>query len=159
VGRILLELYKKHEQHNLIHSDNICTALQLINFYQDVAIDYAKNRFYLSYDILYEHNFSMDNLKDLCEFSKNNNPKKHNSWLEWQQMMYNQVHIAQQMLLSGLPLCKNLPKRMGLELKCMIYAANTICNKLHKINYNVFTKRPVLKWYDWITILATTIIK
>ena len=162
IGRILLELYKKHTIQNLVHSDNICTALQLINFYQDVLIDYHKQRFYLSFDILSDYNLSLDNIKDLCKFTliaKNNNPKKHIYWKKWQQMMHSQVKIAQNMLLSGLPLCNNLPNRAGIELKCMIYAANTICNKLHKIDYDIFTKRPILKWYDWITIMIRTILK
>ncbi len=159
VGRILLELYKRYNNANTRYSDSICTALQLINFYQDVEIDYLKNRFYLSYDILYENNLSLDDIKGLCKFSKNNDPKKHSCWMKWQQMMHTQVKYAQDMLLSGLPLCNQLPFRMNKELKCIIYAANIICNKLHKIDYNVFTKRPILKWYDWVTIITKAIVK
>ncbi|MBS0552229.1 MAG: squalene/phytoene synthase family protein, partial [Proteobacteria bacterium] len=47
VGRLLLHLYKAATPDNLLLSDRICTSLQLINFWQDVALDWRKNRIYL----------------------------------------------------------------------------------------------------------------
>src|SRR5687767_6079600 len=43
VGRLLLHLFKRTSDSNLRHSDAICSALQLINFWQDVHVDYVKD--------------------------------------------------------------------------------------------------------------------
>ena len=47
VGRLLLHLYKADTPDNLLLSDKICTALQLINFWQDVEVDWRKSRIYI----------------------------------------------------------------------------------------------------------------
>src|SRR5580698_4774110 len=47
VGRLVLELFGYHDAHRFELSDYICTALQLTNFWQDVAIDYSRDRVYL----------------------------------------------------------------------------------------------------------------
>jgi squalene synthase HpnC len=47
VGRLLLHLVGRASEENLRRSDCICTALQLVNFWQDVAIDWQKGRVYL----------------------------------------------------------------------------------------------------------------
>src|SRR5579859_3819438 len=55
VGRLLLHLYRATDARNLACSDNICSSLQLINFWQDVEIDYHKNRIYLPADEMAEY--------------------------------------------------------------------------------------------------------
>ena len=50
VGRLLLHLFKRTHETALRHSDSICTSLQLINFWQDVALDWRKGRVYLPQD-------------------------------------------------------------------------------------------------------------
>ncbi len=50
VGRLLLHLYEEATPVNLAYADAICTALQLINFWQDVKKDYAIGRIYLPQD-------------------------------------------------------------------------------------------------------------
>jgi hydroxysqualene synthase len=48
IGRLLLHLDGNPSHHQLEQSDNVCTALQLINFYQDILQDYAEqNRIYI----------------------------------------------------------------------------------------------------------------
>jgi phytoene/squalene synthetase len=47
VGRLVLHLFGRTEPEHLAQSDCICTALQLINFWQDVAIDWQKDRIYI----------------------------------------------------------------------------------------------------------------
>ena len=55
VGRLLLHLFKRTTDSELARSDAICSALQLINFWQDVDIDYAKGRVYLPQDEMAAH--------------------------------------------------------------------------------------------------------
>ena len=47
VGRIMLHLYGQTDEVSMAQSDGICTALQLINFWQDVAVDWQKGRVYI----------------------------------------------------------------------------------------------------------------
>ncbi|MEO7031855.1 MAG: squalene synthase HpnC, partial [Herbaspirillum sp.] len=47
VGHLMLHLYGAVNPHNLRDADAICSALQLINFWQDVALDWQKDRIYL----------------------------------------------------------------------------------------------------------------
>jgi phytoene synthase len=47
VGRLMLRLYAAESPVNCSASDSICTALQLINFWQDIAVDWQKGRVYL----------------------------------------------------------------------------------------------------------------
>ena len=52
VGRIMLHLYGESDTRSIAQSDGICTALQLINFWQDVAADWQKGRVYIPQDDL-----------------------------------------------------------------------------------------------------------
>src|SRR5690606_12296462 len=52
VGRLMLALFKADTPQNIVWSDAICSALQLINFWQDVAIDWNKKRVYIPQDLL-----------------------------------------------------------------------------------------------------------
>ena len=47
VGRLLLHLYGVQDAKSLCRSDDICTALQLINFWQDLSLDIPRRRYYL----------------------------------------------------------------------------------------------------------------
>jgi squalene synthase HpnC len=47
IGRLLLHLYGITSTQALAHSDAVCTALQLINFWQDISVDLPRGRFYL----------------------------------------------------------------------------------------------------------------
>jgi squalene synthase HpnC len=52
VGRLLLHLYGAADTVSLQRSDAICSSLQLVNFWQDVAVDWQKDRVYLPQDSL-----------------------------------------------------------------------------------------------------------
>ena len=47
VGRLMLHLYGIDDPQALARSDDVCTALQLINFWQDLGVDLARGRHYL----------------------------------------------------------------------------------------------------------------
>src|SRR5439155_25384361 len=62
VGRLLLHLFKRTSDSDLACSAAICSALQLINFWQDVDIDYAKGRIYLPQDEMARHRVTEQHL-------------------------------------------------------------------------------------------------
>jgi len=71
IGRIMMHLFQENEPTKLLQSDAICTALQLINFWQDISIDKTRNRFYLPQDSQLEEEIEfakalMHNASPLC---------------------------------------------------------------------------------------------
>ncbi len=62
VGNLLLHLYQAAAPVNIACSDAICTALQLINFWQDLAKDFAIGRIYLPQDDLARFGMSEDHI-------------------------------------------------------------------------------------------------
>ena len=147
VGRLLLHLYNETEPRSLACSDGICSALQLINFLQDVPIDYAKGRIYMPIDDM--RRFGIDEA-DLA--AGNTNPN-------WKPFMQFQIERARRMLLAGAPLGRVLGGRIGLELRMIVRGGERILEKLEASGGDVFAHRPVLRLRDWAIMFARAIAK
>lgn len=146
VGRLMLHLYGNHDPRHQAYSDAICSSLQLINFLQDVAIDYAKGRIYLPQDELAAHHVSEAQIE------------AGNAGGLWHMMMHRQIERARKLLQAGAPLGRALHGRIGLELRVTIRGGETILRKLHADPGCVFGARPVLGKTDWIVMLARSIL-
>ena len=144
VGRLLLHLYGEASQVNIAYSDSICTALQLINFWQDVAKDWAIGRVYLPQDDLMRFGVTESQVADGRVDSN------------WHALMKFEVKRAREMMLAGKPLGSILTGRIGLEMRMIIAGGLRILDKLEAVDYDMFNKRPVLKWRDWVIMLANS---
>jgi phytoene synthase len=146
VGRLLLQLFKRTTDSDLRQSDAICTALQLINFWQDVEVDYTKDdRVYLPQDEMAHHGVTERHLRDkVCDDA-------------WRALMRFQVERARSLMLSGAPLGRNLPGRIGVEIRATIQGGLRILEKIEAVNYDVFRRRPVLRALDWPRILLKAV--
>jgi squalene synthase HpnC len=141
VGRLLLHLFKRTTDLELQQSDAICTALQLVNFWQDVDIDYAKNRIYLPLDEMLRHGVTEYHIAERrCDGP-------------WRALMRLQVDRTRDLMLSGAPLGRALPGRIGLEIRATIEGGLRILEKIRAADYDVFRKRPVLGALDWPLLL------
>ena len=138
IGRLLLALFRKDSPENLQHSDRICTALQIINFWQDVGIDYAtKNRIYLPQDEMQRFGVGEDHLRrNLCDPA-------------FQALMRFQVERARRLMIDGMPLLKELQGRLRLEIAITAQGGLRILEKLEQAQYDMFRHRPTHKWFDW----------
>lgn len=156
IGRLLLHLYQKANPDNLKMSDNICTALQLINFLQDIAIDFDKNdgkkRIYLCQDELERYSIEESLLAEYVSGSK---PTDAN----WHAFMQLNVQRAANMLQSGKPLGRVLKGRIGFEMRMIIAGCERIISKLQKINGDVFKYRPTLQSWDWLLIFLKALFR
>lgn len=141
VGNLLLHLYGAATPRNLAYSDAICSSLQLINFLQDVAIDYQKDRIYLPQDELARYGIEESQVRE------------GDSGGRWQAFMHFQIERARRLLEAGAPLGRVLPGRIGLEMRMIILGGESILRKLHKTGGDVFTRRPVLVPADWASML------
>jgi len=142
VGRLLLHLFKRTADSDLRRSDSICSALQLVNFWQDVDIDWRKDqRVYLPQDEMARFGVTEAHLENrACDAS-------------WKALLAFQVDRARKMLLDGDPLGRSLPGRVGLEIRATVQGGLRILEKIEHAGYDVFRKRPVLKPFDWPFLL------
>ena len=141
VGRLLLHLYDAATPQNLAYSDQICSSLQLINFWQDVQKDYAIARIYLPQDEMARFGVSEAQIA-AGEVNQ-----------AWQALMQFQVERARDMMRAGAPLGSILGGRIGLEMRLIIAGGERILSKLKKANYDMFSHRPVLRPLDWLIML------
>jgi phytoene/squalene synthetase len=134
-------LYGASERKHLGWSDAICSSLQLINFLQDVAIDYRKGRIYLPQDEMLHFGITEQHIAtgDTSE--------------RWASFMAFQVDRARTLLHSGAPLGRALTGRIALELRMMIAGGERILEKIEHVRGDVFGRRPVLRALDWPLML------
>lgn len=143
VGRLMLHLYRQADSRNLAWSDSICSALQLINFWQDVDIDLrTKDRIYLPQDEMSRHGVTEAALGGRRDSA------------EWRALMAFQVDRARSLMQSGAPLAVALPGRIGLEIRTVVQGGLRILEKIESVGYDVFRRRPVLRAWDWPLLLA-----
>lgn len=142
VGRLMLALYGEHDSRSLAMSDGICTALQLINFWQDVAIDWQKGRVYIPQDDLAKFRVSEEQIA------------RGDAGGVWPMLMDKEVKRALAMLQAGSPLALKLKGRFGLELRMIVLGGERILKKIHDARGDVFNHRPVLGWKDWPVIIG-----
>jgi squalene synthase HpnC len=137
VGALLLHLYRAATPENLRRSDAICTGLQLVNFWQDVEIDFRKNRIYLPQDEMMRFGVGEHDID-----ARDAGPA-------WQNLLAYQIDRARAMLESGAPLAATLPGRIGLELGMIVQGGLRILEKLDAARGDMFRHRPVLQPADW----------
>lgn len=144
VGRLMLALYRAHGLLQQEQSDAVCTGLQLVNFWQDVAIDLAKDRIYIPQEDLQRFGVLERTLID--------QPAAVMQTAAWKNLMQFEVDRAAALLRQGLPLKKALGGRIGMELATIIHGGLRICQKLAACGYDVARARPVLTKRDWVVI-------
>lgn len=139
VGRLMLRLFRAESSQQLRCSDAICSSLQLINHWQDVAIDKNKQpaRIYLPQEDLRRFDVSEEQI--MAEAVN----------AQWHALMRFQVDRARALMLEGAPLCRTLSGRIGLELRLIVAGGLRILDKIEAVNYDVFRHRPTLKAYDF----------
>jgi squalene synthase HpnC len=142
VGRLLLHLFKRTSETDLAQSDAICSALQLVNFWQDVPLDFAKGRIYLPQDDMARHAVGERHVAEgICDDA-------------WRALMAHQVRRTRALMVSGAPLAARLPGRVGLEIRATVQGGLRILEKIERAGYDVFRSRPVLRGLDWPILLA-----
>jgi phytoene synthase len=146
VGRLLLHLFKRTTESNLRQSDAICSALQLVNFWQDVDVDYTKdNRVYLPQDEMARFGVSERHLAERrCDDA-------------WRSLLSFQMGRTRELMMSGAPLGRALPGRIGLEIRATVQGGLRILDKIQAAGYDVFRRRPVLRAFDWPLLLLKAV--
>ena len=133
VGRLLLHLYGVHGAEALAQSDAICSALQLINFWQDLSLDIPRGRFYLT--------------EDRCA-ALGVDPHALNQTPQATALIAENVRWARDLMLTGAPLVKQVPGRAGWELRLVVQGGLRILDKIVALGHTTLRTRPHLRAWD-----------
>lgn len=145
VGRLLLHLYQVNDALSLRQSDQICTALQLINFWQDLRGDIARARWYPSVEQMQAHQISE---RDLLEDRNTTAASR---------LVATYAAQAGSMMASGAPLAQRLGGRAGWELRLVVQGGLRILEKMRAMQHATWRRRPrigkselpLLLWRAW----------
>lgn len=145
VGRLVLMIFGCHDEEFFKYSDNICTALQLTNFWQDIEVDLRKDRVYIPKEDMNRLGYSENEL-----FMKQYNQK-------FKDLLSFEVNRTQQIFDEGYKLIEltasdDRTKKLSKELKLTWLGGTEILNKIKEIDYDVFNKRPSIRAADKIKI-------
>ncbi len=145
VGRLLLHLWGIHDARSLAQSDAICTALQLINFWQDLGRDIARGRHYLSDADLAAHGLQRSAIAPGADTPHT------------RALVADLVRWAEELMHSGAPLALQVPGRAGWELRLVVQGGLRIAERIAEGGYRSLTQRPTvgkadvprLLWRAW----------
>jgi len=147
IGRLILLLFGYRDDERLRWSDEICSALQLANHWQDVAVDLQKDRVYLPEEDMSRFDLTADDLRTQRIDER------------FRRMMKFEVERAREMFVRGKPLCTLVSGRLGLELRSVWLGGMRILERIEENGYDVFKRRPVISSSDKITILLRAVNK
>ena len=136
VGRLLLHLYGVTDALALQRSDAICSALQLINFWQDLSVDIPRGRYYLPADDCTR--FGVPQADILARRQTNNAT----------QLIAHCVAISGASMAFGSSLVHQIPGRAGWELRLVVQGGLRILDKIKAMGYATLNQRPTLRWWD-----------
>jgi squalene synthase HpnC len=140
VGRLLLHLYEAATPANLAWSDSICSALQLVNFWQDIALDWQKGRVYLPQEDLARFGVAEAQIGAATVDAR------------WRALLAFETGRARALLEAGRPLTRNLPWRLALELAGVLAGGHRILDAIDTAGGDVFRRRPRLRRLDWVVV-------
>ena len=136
IGRLLLHLYGVTDPLSQQQSDQICSALQLINFWQDVSVDAQRGRWYITQASLVRFGLTE------ADFS----PTSHNQNAAL--LIADNVRSARALMLKGAALPMKVPGRAGWELRLVVQGGLRILDKIEALGCVTWQKRPKLGVWD-----------
>ncbi len=150
VGRLMLELFGHREPEVFALSDNICTALQLTNFWQDVRIDLERDRVYLPIDDMARFDLTVGDLKRWMLASR----MQEDAGMQerWRGLMALEAQRTWELFLLGKPLPERVVPELRRQLRLTWLTGTTILSRTEAVRYDVFHHRPKLKWHDFLRL-------
>ena len=145
VGRLLLHLYGVTDAQAQQESDAICTALQLINFWQDLSVDIPRGRYYLPLAECAVHGIVISD------------PARQFATLKSDEKTTNLIaacaHQASVSMQKGLKLVHRIPGRAGWELRAVTQGATRVLDKIDALGAAVLHQQPTVGKADAPRIL------
>jgi len=136
VGRLLLHLYGVNDAQALAQSDAICSALQLINFWQDPSVDLPRGRFYPPLADCARRGLTRESFKVFMPLADAPTPQ------EAINLIAVESAWARELMAEGAPLVHRLPGRAGWELRFVVQGGLRILDKIEDLGFDTFSQRP-----------------
>ena len=143
VGRLVLLLHKINDETLFKYSDDICSALQLANFWQDMSVDRFKNRIYIP-----QSDWNGATEEELFAIKASERVKK---------ILQFECERTEEMFKSGERLVEHLPFPLRLEIKLTLAGGRSILKKIKSQNYDTLWMRPKLNTFDKVKLLFSAI--
>ncbi|WP_086120464.1 squalene synthase HpnC [Hydrogenophaga sp. IBVHS2] len=149
IGRLLLQLYSVTGDEALRQSDAVCSALQLINFWQDIGRDLPNGRSYLPQDQLSRHGLTVD------DFHHRPDDRAREARLDGPRRAVVQALCAQarELMLQGAPLVHRLPGRGGWELRAVVQGGLRVLDHIAAIDHRTWATRVTVRRLDIPVVL------
>ncbi|WP_431130898.1 squalene synthase HpnC [Variovorax paradoxus] len=142
VGRLLLHLYGVNDAEALTQSDAICSALQLINFWQDPSVDLPRGRFYPPLADCARRGLTRESFKAFMPLADAPPPQ------EAINLIAVECAWARELMAQGAPLVHRLPGRAGWELRFVVQGGLRILDKIEDLGFDTFSQRPKISKTD-----------
>ncbi len=145
VGRLVLLTFSYRDEDLAVLSDRICTALQLANHWQDIAVDLAKERIYVPQDRLAAFGVTEDDLRARA------------AGPAFCALLSDLVARTRRLFDEGRPLCDRVGRDLAFELRLTWLGGRGILDRIEAARYDVFRRRPqwgyldkaALAWRAW----------
>jgi phytoene/squalene synthetase len=143
VGRLVLYLGECHTPQRVLLSDAVCTGLQLVNFWQDVARDWQRGRIYLPQAECRRFRYELSNFqRRVCNEA-------------FRRLLAAQVEVAEGLLRRGIPLVGMMPPELRVSIALFIEGGLAVAAAIRRQDYDVWTTRPVISKMQKLRILAS----
>lgn len=142
VGRLLLALFGYRDPALVRYADELSTALQLTNFWQDLAADAARDHIYVPAEDLHHFGLSEADVKALKPTPAMTN------------LLRYEVARTRALYERGRPLLDKVGKDLRMELTLIWLVGNTILDKIEAADFDVFARRPSIRRRDQAVIMA-----
>ncbi len=147
VGRIVLYACGYRDPERFALSDQTCSALQLANFWQDVRVDYEKNRIYFPRADMDRFGVTEHSIAVGCFTS------------QFRELMCHQVSFARDMFHAGLPLIGMVDRELALDLDLFSRGGLEILRAIERQDYNVLRARPAISKTRKATLLLRALVR
>jgi squalene synthase HpnC len=146
VGHLVLHLFGHGDAARQARADDICTALQLTNFWQDLAIDLAKGRVYLPAEDMTRFGYRREDLE------------RHTVTPAFHALMAFEVDRTRALFQRGLPLASMLERGLGREVRLFAAGGMAILDRLEAVGYDAFRARPTLSRWAKMALVARALV-
>lgn len=136
IGRLVLRVAGCDDPRVDVQSDAVCTALQLTNFWQDLAVDWTRGRLYVPLEDR-DRAGARDADLDAARMTP-----------EWQAALRTVALRTRDLFDAGRPVCDAVRGRLRWELRLTWLGGSCILDKLDAIAFDVFRHRPALAAAD-----------
>ena len=161
VGRLILTLFGYQDEELYRLSDAVCTGLQLANHWQDVSIDFKKDRIYLPQEDMKRFGVPEEHLLSFASPAASLRPlPSGEGWGEaenFRRLMAFEVARAREFFAQGRALPEKVRGRLRWELRFTWQGGVSILDKIERAGYDVFSRRPVVTMADWFGIAVRSL--